>query len=199
MNAEKMAVTIGVTLASFGTPLFTRLPQSLTSLSIKGTAWDEIDLVQARDIVAHLPVWNHLILSRTVVARSEFRRLLPGLGAILGERLGGELRIRDQHINRHLVFMASEVATGLKFIKIHIHADCVRHLRTVGLAEAYCKTLTLFSYLCIMRLQLVSLTPSDPLVSLTWVLALPPERRWLGVLRTALRLFRVPKAPNSGL
>ena len=118
MNAEKMAVTIGVTLASFGTSLFTRLPESLTSLSIKGTAWDEIGLVQTRDIVAHLPSWNHLILSRTVVARSEFRRLLPGLGAILGERLSGELRIRDQHINRHLVFTALEVATGFK-----IHQD----------------------------------------------------------------------------
>ena len=151
-NAEKVAVTMGVTLASFGTSLFTRLPQSLTLLSIKGTAWDEIDLVQMRDIMVHLPNLDHLILSGVVVARSEFRKLLPGLGAVLRGRLGGELRNRDGHSNRHFVAMLLEVPSELHPTKIHIHADCVRHIRTVGLVEACCKTLVQFSYLCIMRL-----------------------------------------------
>jgi len=194
-NAEKMAVTMGVTLASFGTSLFTRLPQSLTLLSIKGTAWDEIDLVQMRDTMVHLPNLNHLILSGAVVARSEFRKLLPGLGAVLRGRLGGELRFRDS--NRHFMVMLLEVPTGLHSTKIHIHADCVRHLRTVGLVEACCKTLVQFSYLCIMRLGQSHPFRSPCLTN--WVLALFPERRWLGILRAALRLFRVPKAPNSDL
>ena len=151
-NVEKVAVTMGVTLASFGASLFTRLPQSVTSLAIRGTAWDEVDLVQMRDIMTHLPNLNDLILSGTVVARSQFRKLLPGLGAILRGRFGGELRIRDRHNNRHFVTMLLEVPTGLHFTKIHIHADCVRHLRTVGLAEACYKTLVHLSYLCVMRL-----------------------------------------------
>jgi len=144
-NVEKMALTMNRISLPPGTPFLARLPQSVTSLAIKG-AWDEIDLVQMRDIMAHLPNLNDLILSGTVVAQPESRRPLPGLGADLRGRFGGELRIRNGHAGEEFVDMLLEVPTGLHFTKIYICADCPCLLQTVRLAEACCKTLVNLSY-----------------------------------------------------
>jgi len=101
--------------------------------------------------MARLPNLKDLILLRDIAARSKSKKRLSGLGAVLRGRLGGELRNRDGHINRHFVFMLLEVPSELHSTKIRIHSHCMRHLRTVGLVKAYRKTLVQFLYLCIMQ------------------------------------------------
>lgn len=125
-----------VVVPSPGISLYARLPQSVTSLTIEG---GKIDLVQMRDIMAHLPDLNDLVLSRTIVVR--FRKLLPGLG-----RFGGELRIWEGYTGEEFVDMLLEVSTGLRFTKLGISGNPACLVQTVRLAEACCETLVNFSY-----------------------------------------------------
>jgi hypothetical protein len=141
-NAEKMTVTGNVMFPSLGITLFARLPQSVTSLAIEA---DEIDLIQMRDIMVHLPNLNHLTLAGTIVVR--FRKLLPGLGTVLRGRFGGELRIRNGYTDEDFVNMLLEVPTRLHFTELHIDAGRACLLQTVKLAEACSKTLVKLSYL----------------------------------------------------
>ena len=197
-NVEKMALTMNRISLPPRTPFPARLPRSVTSLAIKG-AWEEIDLVQMRDIMARLPNLNDLILSGTVVAQPESRKPLPGLGTGLRGRFGGELRIRNGHIDKEFVDMLLEVPTGLHFTKIYIYADCPCLLQTVRLAEACCETLVNFSYSGFV------LSKSHPFRSPSFTgsnvgtLTFSPDHRWSRAFRAVLRLFQVPKSPNSDL
>ena len=60
----------------------------MTSLTI-GAGGSGVDLMQMREIIAHLPNLNDLILSGCFIVRSRSGRLLPGFGAGLGGRLVG--------------------------------------------------------------------------------------------------------------
>ena len=140
-NAEKMTVKGNVIFPSPGISQYTKLPQSVTSLTIEGS---KIDLVQMRDIMAHLPNLNDLILSGTIVVR--FRKLLLGLGTVLKGRFSGELRIWEGYAGEELVDMLLEIPTGLHFTKLCISANPACLIQTVRLAEACCETLVNFSY-----------------------------------------------------
>ena len=197
-NAEKMTMRtdLAVTFPSLGISLFARLPQSVKSLAIKADDSD-IDLMQTRDIMAYLPNLNDLILSGTVVARSEYGKALPGLGTTLRGRFCGEFRIMDGHISEYLVNMLLEVPTGLHFTKLYVHADHPCLFWTMRLAEACCKTLVNFLYSCLKKskshpFQSPGLTGSN-----VGTLTLSPERRFFGAFQAVPRLFQVPKAPNS--
>ena len=105
----------------------------------------EIDLMQMRDIMVHLPNLNNLILSGTIIVR--FRKLLPGLGTDLRRRFGGELRIRNGRTDKDFVNMLLEVPTGLHFTKLYVYANRACLLQAVRLAEACRETLVELLYL----------------------------------------------------
>lgn len=130
-----------VVVPSPGISLYARLPQSVTWLTIEG---GKIDLVQMRDIMAHLPDLNDLVPSGTIIVR--FRKLLPGLGTVLRGRFGGELRIWEGYTGEEFVDMLLEVSTGLCFTKLGISGNPACLVQTVRLAEACCETLVNFSY-----------------------------------------------------
>lgn len=137
-NAEKMSV---MPFPSLGVSLYGKLPRSVTSLTIEE---GEIDLVQMRDIMAHLPDLNDLILSGTIVVRC--KKPLPGLGTVLKGRFGGELKIWEGYTGKELVDMLLEVPTGLHFTKLCVSGNPARLVQTVRLAEACCESLVSFSY-----------------------------------------------------
>jgi len=86
-NVEKMVLTMTMTSSPLKTSFPGRLPQSVTSLTIR--AGDSgVDLTQMRDIMAGLPNLNDLKLSGPFVARSKSKKLLPGLQAGLRGRFG---------------------------------------------------------------------------------------------------------------
>jgi len=165
-NVERVVLTMDTTSSPrrIFSPL--SLPQSVTSLTI-GAGGSGVDLMQMREIVAHLPILNDLILSGCFIVRSEFKKLLPGLGTGLRGRFGGELRIRDGYTDEYIVNMLLEVPTGLHFTKLHVRASRACLLQTVRLAEACCETLVdlLFSYICTGK----SSPLPDPLVSLVLI------------------------------
>jgi len=98
--------------------------------------------------MAHLPNLDDLILSGPFVVRSKSKKRLPGLGAGLRGRFGGELQIRNGRIDEYIVNMLLEVPTGLHFTKLHVHGGPVCLLQTVRLAEACCKTLVNLFFSC---------------------------------------------------
>ena len=146
-NVEKMALTMNTTSPASRTSFPARLPQSVTSLTIKAGG-SGVGLVQMRDIMARLPNLNDLILSGPFVVRSKSKKRLPGLGATLRGRFGGELQIRNGYTDEHIVNMLLEIPAGLHFTKLHVHADRACLLQTVRLAEACCKTLVNLLFSC---------------------------------------------------
>ena len=158
-NVERMVLTMDTT--SLPRRIFSpaRLPQSVTSLTIRAGG-PGVDLVQMREIIAHLPNLNDLILSGCFIVRPTFKQLLPGLGTGLRGRFGGELQIRDGYTNEYIVNMLLEVPAGLHFTKLHIHADRACLLQTVRLAEACCKTLVNLLFSCAIHLGKSSPLPN---------------------------------------
>ena len=147
INVEKIALTMNTTSPPPRTSFPARLPQSVTSLTIKAGG-SGVDLMQMRDIMARLPNLNDLKLSGPFVVWSKSKKRLPGLGTVLRGRFCGELQIRNGHTNEYIVDMLLEVPTGLHFTKLHVHADCACLLQTVRLAEACCETLVNLLFSC---------------------------------------------------
>ena len=146
-NVEKLALTMNTTSSSSRTSFPARLPQSVTSLTIKAGG-SGVDLMQMRDIMARLPNLNDLKISGPFVVGSKPKKRLPGLGAGLRGKFGGELQIRNGYTDEYIVNMLLEVPTRLHFTKIYIYADCPCLLPTVRLAGACCKTLVNLLFSC---------------------------------------------------
>jgi len=146
-NVEKMVLIMDTTSSPRRIFPLARLPQSVTSLTIRA-GHSGVDLTQTRDILAHLPNLNDLILSGGFVTRPKFEKRLPGLGKGLRGRFGGELRIKDGYTDWYIVNMLLEVPTGLHFTKLYVDASRMCLLQTVRLAEACCKTLVNLSLSC---------------------------------------------------
>ena len=163
-NVEKLVLTMNTTSSSSRTSFPARLPQSVTSLTIKAGG-SGVDLTQMRDIMVRLPDLNDLILSGPFVVQSKFKKRLPGLGAGLRGRFGGELQIRNGYTDEYIVNMLLEIPTGLHFTKLHVHADRACLLQTVRLAEACCETLVNLLFSCAIYFGKLSPLP-DLLVSL---------------------------------
>jgi len=142
-NARKMSLEGYIMYPSLGITSFARLPQSVTSLTIDAGR-GRIELVQIRNIMVHLPNLNDLAISGIVVARS--KSLLPGLGAALKGRFGGEFRLGDGYTNEDVVNMLLGVPTGLHFTTLNIYPNRACLLQTVRVAEACRKTLVELSY-----------------------------------------------------
>jgi len=122
-------------------PTFWRLPQSVTSLTIKT---DTSNLVQIRDIMVQLPNLDDLSLSGALVPVDN--RSLPRIGTALGGRFGGRLQLTNGYADEDTVNMLLEVPTGLRFTEVEVFCRHKRLLSTVSLADACCNTLVKLSY-----------------------------------------------------
>ena len=118
-----------------------RLPQSATSLTIDA---DAATLLQIRDIMVQLPYLNDLSLSG-FPAKVE-GKTLQGMGATLGGRFRGKLRLLKGHANEDTINMLLEIPTGLHFAEVDICGTQMYLLSAVRLAEACGKTLVKLSY-----------------------------------------------------
>jgi len=122
-------------------PMFWRLPQSITSLTVRT---DGSSLLQVRNIMAQLPNLDDLSLSGALIPLS--RSVLAGIGIDLRGRFGGQLRLSEGCACKDVVDMLLEVPTGLRFTEAEIRGmgECL--LLTVRLTEACCETLVKLSY-----------------------------------------------------
>ncbi|KAF9645584.1 hypothetical protein BDM02DRAFT_492760 [Thelephora ganbajun] len=143
-NAKKMTVFGDVPLSSWlGIPSFAKLPQTVTSLTIRART---VDLVQMRDVIARLPNLDDLSLSGSVTKRG---RSFLGLGTTLRARFGGKLQLRGGHPYGKVVDMLLEVPTGLHFTEVHVYTNRGCLPTTVRLAEACGETLVRLLYGCL--------------------------------------------------
>ncbi|KAF9645585.1 hypothetical protein BDM02DRAFT_3119989 [Thelephora ganbajun] len=109
VNVERMVLEGYEFNHPFKMPLFTRLPQSVTSLEIFAL---RIDLVRVWDVMAQLPNLDDLRLRGDVV---EDGKLWPGLGTALKAKFGGKLELYGEHTDEGVVDILLEVPTGLHF------------------------------------------------------------------------------------
>ena len=146
-NVERMSL-----LGDGGwTPTRWRLPQSITSLTMKT---DTSDLVQVRNIMTQLPNLDNLSLSGVLVPVD--RTKLVRIGTTLKGRFSGRLQLNEGYAGPDALNMLLEIPTGLRFAEVDI---CGMHgclLSTVRLAEA-CRT-TLVK----LKLESSSLCRSHP-------------------------------------
>ena len=123
-------------------PMFWRLPQSITSLTMRT---DAFSLVQTRDILAQLPNLDDLSLSGALVPVK--RRALPGIGTVLGGRFGGRLQLLKEYAEKDTMNMLLEAPAGLRFTEVEICSMWESLFSTVRLTETCCKTLVKLSYM----------------------------------------------------
>ena len=162
-NVEEMVLTMTATSSPPKTSFPARLPQSVTSLTIRAGN-SGVDLMQMQDIMAGLPNLNGLILLGPFIARSKSKKLLSGSWAVLRGRFGGGLQIRNGYTNKYVVDMLLETPTGLHFTELQVYAGHACLFQTVRLAETCCKTLVSLFFSCIYSGKLSPL--SNLLVSL---------------------------------
>jgi len=116
------------------TPTCWRLPQSITSLTMKT---DTSTLVQVTNIMAQLPNLDSLSLSGVLVPVDKTR--LARIGSTLKGRFGGRLQLTEGYAGRDTLNMLLEIPTGLRFTEVYICGMRGCLLSTVRLAEA-CRT-----------------------------------------------------------
>jgi len=121
--------------------LFWGLPQSTTSLTINT---DVVTLVQARDILIHLPNLDDLSLSGSLAPADG--NILPGVGKTIRGSFGGRLLLRGGYACEGVINMLLGVQSGLRFTEVQV--DCTRDClpSVVRLAEACDKTLMKLSH-----------------------------------------------------
>jgi len=131
MNAERMF------LLGMRTPLFWRLPQSVTSLTINtdlgyhGTA--------AQLNLDNLSLSGYLIRDAGGV--------LVGIGTALRGRFGGKLLLHNDCADNDVMNMLLEITSGLRFTAVHIRCGGECLLATLRFVEACSKTLVKLSYM----------------------------------------------------
>lgn len=123
-----------------GSPLFARLPRSVTSLEIEGRA----DLVEVRDVMTQLPYLDDLSLSDNLATVD--RSVLPGIGAVLRSGFHGRLELHRGCAHEDVVNMLLEVPAGLHFTELYVVAQGECLLLAARLAEACCETLAKLRY-----------------------------------------------------
>ena len=140
-------------------PLFWRLPQSTTSLTISTNV---ATLLQVQDMLAQLPDLDNLSLSGALVPM--YRKLPnlddlslseilvdnknlpgPGAGMVLRGRFGGVLVLRWGYVDNDVSDMLLEVPSGLHFSEVQIRCARERLPPAVRLAEACSKILVKLS------------------------------------------------------
>lgn len=140
-------------LLSSRSPLFTRLPHSVTSLNIEGV----FDPAEVRDIVVQFPDLDDLYLSgaaSTVSGEGRSQRI----GRVPTGRFRGRLELNTEWVVPEVVNMLLEVPTGLHFTELDIQPadesfpaipenECF--LSVVRLAEACSETLVRLLYICV--------------------------------------------------
>jgi len=122
-------------------PSFARLPPSVTSLTISANT---LTLVHIRDIMAQLHNLNDLSLSRPLAMVD--RSALPGIGAVLRGKFGGQLRLLKGFANAEVINMLLEAPTGLHFTDVQIRSMHGCLFSAIRLAAACRKTLVKLSY-----------------------------------------------------
>ena len=141
-NVEGVALSRHNTFKPFWLPSFWRLPQSATSLTIRG---DLIGVPQIQNIMAQLPNLNDLSLSGSLGLMDD--RALVGIGKALRGKFGGLLRLEDGYVDGGVVDMLLEIPTRLHFTEMYIHGTNESLLSAVRLAEACAQTLVMLSYM----------------------------------------------------
>ena len=128
-----------------GSPLFARLPRSVTSLEIEG----RVDLVGVRDVMMQLPNLDDLSLSENLVTVD--RNVLPGIGAVLRGGFRGRLELYRGCAHEDVVNMLLEVPAGLHFTELYVVAQGECLLLAARLAEACCETLAKLRYIATLH------------------------------------------------
>ena len=141
-DAEKMTLVGNEGLHPSWIPSSWRLPQSVTSLTIRV---NKISLSQIQNIMEQLPNLDDLTLSGALVTADE--GALIGTGTAIRGRFGGKLRIVGDHAGGGVVDMLLEAPTGLHFTEVQIHGTHECLLSTVRLAGACSNTLVKLLYM----------------------------------------------------
>ena len=124
------------------TPLFWRLPLSVTSLIINA---DVAALTQVRDIMAQLPNLDDLSLTGSLIAGNE--GAFPEMRTVLGGRFRGGLLLRLGYADKGVMDMLLGIPTRLHFAKVEIRGTEKCLLSTVRLVEACCDTLVQLAFI----------------------------------------------------
>jgi len=124
-------------------PTFWRLPQSVTSLTMKT---DASNLIQVRDIMAQLRNLDDLSLSGSVVTVDREGSTVVGIGTDLRGKFGGQLQLLNGYADEDAINVLLEIPTGLRFAEVEIRGTRGCLLSAVRLAEACCMTLVKLSY-----------------------------------------------------
>jgi len=138
-NAEKLTLLGHGIFSPLRVPSSWRLPQSVTSLTIKTNVFTLVDI---RDIMAKLPNLDNLLLS----GRLAVGKVSLELGRGLRGRFGGQLQLVDGPADEGAMDMLLEIPTGLRFTNIQIYCSNEPLSSTVKLAEACGNTLVKLFY-----------------------------------------------------
>ena len=122
-------------------PTLWRLPQSITSLTVKTDASKPVHI---RDIMAHMPNLEDLSLSGGLLYPVD--RTSVGIGSTLRGRFRGRLQLSEDYATPYAVDMLLDIPTGLWFTEVKVHGihGCLASI--VRLVEGCCKTLVKLSY-----------------------------------------------------
>ena len=140
-NVERMGLYGHGSYEPLWMPPVWRLPQSITSLTIRT---DTVTLTHLWAIMVQLPNLDELSLSGSLAAADGGK--LVGIGATLGGRYGGKLELYRLDAGS-VVDMLLEVPTGLRFTHLEIRGTHECFLPTVKLAEACSNSLVKLSYI----------------------------------------------------
>ena len=122
-------------------PSLWRFPQHVTSLTIDTST---VTLVHVRDIMAQLPNLDDLSLLGFLIPVGE--SVLPGIGATVRGRFGGQLTLRGGYTRKETMNMLLEIPSGLHFTEVEISCMRDRLPSVLRLIEACSKTLVKLSY-----------------------------------------------------
>ena len=140
-NVERMVLSGDGGLQPLWIPSSWRLPQSVTSLTVKA---DTVTLALLQVIMGRLPNLDDLSLSGSILAAD--RRTTPGVKTVLRGRFGGRLRLIEGYASEDVINTLLEIPGGLHFTEVQIRSTRECLPPTVRLAEACAKTLVKFSY-----------------------------------------------------